>query len=124
MTVTRTMFEIEREARWRVWALFALLLLMVYLCIWVVVMAAEIVVEAFSPTAAAQRHFLAFSLSLRGASLILLSSAAVAVLYWFVSRIGARDHLTRAMPPTVSTSVSPTSSKRCDSRPADLPSVV
>ena len=95
MTVTRTMFEIEREARWRVWALFALLLLMVYLCIWVVVMAAEIVVEAFSPTAAAQRHFLAFSLSLRGASL--LSSAAVAVLYWFVSRIGARDHLTRAM---------------------------
>ena len=95
--VTKTMFEIEREARWRVWALFALLLFMVYLCIWVVVMAAEAVVEALSQPAGVDRHFLVFSLSPRGVGLILVFSAAVAVFYWFVSRIGARDHLTRAM---------------------------
>lgn len=94
---TKTMFEIEREARWRVWALFALLLFMVYLCIWVVVIAAEAVVEVFSQPAGVDRHFLAFSLSPRGVGLILVFSAAVAVFYWFVSRIGARDHLTRAM---------------------------
>ena len=95
--VTKTMFEIEREARWRVWALFALLLFMVYLCIWVTVMAAEAVVEALSQPAGVDRHFLVFSLSPRGVGLILVFSAAVAVFYWFVSRIGARDHLTRAM---------------------------
>jgi Zn-dependent protease with chaperone function len=97
VTKTKTMFEIEREARWRVWALFALLLFMVYLCIWVVVMAAEGVVEALSQPAGVDRHFLTFSLSPRGVGLILVFSAAVAVFYWFVSRIGARDHLTRAM---------------------------
>jgi Zn-dependent protease with chaperone function/Zn-finger nucleic acid-binding protein len=96
-TKTKTMFEIEREARWRVWALFALLLFMVYLCIWVLVMAAEAVVEVFSQASGVDRHFLVFSLSPRGVGLILVFSAAVAVFYWFVSRIGARDHLTRAM---------------------------
>jgi len=96
-TKTKTMFEIEREARWRVWALFALLLFMVYLCIWVVVMAAEAVVEAFAQPVGVDRHFLAFSLSPRGVGLIFVFSAVVAVFYWFVSRIGARDHLTRAM---------------------------
>jgi Zn-dependent protease with chaperone function/Zn-finger nucleic acid-binding protein len=91
------MFEIEREARWRVWALFALLLSMVYLCIWVVVLATEAVVDVLEPPSGSARHFLGFSLSLRGLGLILAAAVVVAVFYWFVSRIGARDHLVRAM---------------------------
>ena len=97
MTAKKTIFEVEREARWRLWALFALLLFMVYLCVWVVVMAAEAIVEVFAQPVAADRHLLTFSLSPRGAGLILVFSAAAAVFYWFVSRIGARDHLSRVM---------------------------
>ena len=48
---TKTMFEIEREARWRVWALFGLLLLMVYACVWVVVLVAEAVIDALNASA-------------------------------------------------------------------------
>ena len=96
-TKTTTMFQIEREARWRVWALFALLLFMVYVCIWVVVMAIEFVVEVSMLGTETNRHFLAFSLSPRGAVLIFLVSALVALFYWYVSRIGARDHMVRVM---------------------------
>jgi Zn-dependent protease with chaperone function/Zn-finger nucleic acid-binding protein len=98
MSKTTTMFEIEREARWRVWALFALLLAMVYVCVWVVVMAVEAVIEASTLLeVGTDRHYLAFSLSLRGAAIIFLVSTLVALFYWNVSRIGARDHMVRVM---------------------------
>ncbi len=91
------MFEIESEARWRVWALFGLLLLMVYACIWVVALLAEAVVDALNASGGPLPGPPSFALSLPGALLILLGSAAVAVLYWFLTRAGARDHLIRVM---------------------------
>jgi Zn-dependent protease with chaperone function/Zn-finger nucleic acid-binding protein len=96
-TAKKTMFEIESEARWRLWALFGLLLLMVYACVWVVVLVAEAVMDAFNASGGALPGPPSFALSLPGAVLILLGSAAVAVLYWFLTRAGARDHLIRVM---------------------------
>ncbi len=99
--VTHTMFEIEREARWRVWALFALLLFMVLLvmslCIWVVVLVIEALVGQGDAAVDLSRHSFSFSLSLRGLALVVLASVVVALSYWFLSRIGARDHLIRVM---------------------------
>ena len=102
--MTKTMFEIEREARWRVWALFALLLSMVFacmsVCLWIAMLAAEAVVDqgrTSSGSPVASGRFLSFSLSWRGLGLVVVASLAVALGYWFVSRIGARDHLIRAM---------------------------
>jgi Zn-dependent protease with chaperone function/Zn-finger nucleic acid-binding protein len=95
--VVGTVFEVEREARWRVWALFALLFGMVYGCIWIVTMIVEGIAE-LSLLAGAPRHrLLYFTLSPRGAALTFLLSLVVAVFYWFVARIGARDHLIRVM---------------------------
>lgn len=31
----KTVFEVQREQRWRIWALFALLLVLVYAAVWV-----------------------------------------------------------------------------------------
>jgi Zn-dependent protease with chaperone function/Zn-finger nucleic acid-binding protein len=95
------MFEIEREARWRVWALFALLLSMVFVCmsvcIWIVLLVTEAVVDQGNASSGSSGRFLSFSLSWRGLVLVVVASLAVALGYWFVSRIGARDHLIRAM---------------------------
>ena len=99
--MTKTMFEIEREARWRVWALFALLLSMVFVCmsvcIWIVLLVTEAVVDQGNASSGSSGRFLSFSLSWRGLVLVVVASLAVALGYWFVSRIGARDHLIRAM---------------------------
>ena len=99
--VTTTMFEIEREARWRVWALFASLLFMVFLvmslCIWVVMLVIEALVRQGDAAVDLSRHSFSFSLSLRGLALVVLASVVVALSYWFLSRIGARDHLIRVM---------------------------
>jgi Zn-dependent protease with chaperone function/Zn-finger nucleic acid-binding protein len=97
MSVVKTVFQIEREARWRVWALFALLWFMVYLCVWVVVLATEASVEVLDPAARWGGRFLGLSFSLRGLGLILAASVVIAVCYWFGSRVDARDHLVRAM---------------------------
>ncbi len=97
MSATKTVFAVEREARWRVWALFALLLAMVYLCVWAVVLATEASVEVLDPAARWGGRFLGLSFSLRGLGLILLASIVIAVCYWFVARVGAGDHLVRAM---------------------------
>ena len=99
--VTTTMFEIEREARWRVWALFASLLFMVFLvmslCIWVVMLVIEALVRQGETTVGPSGHPFSFSLSLRGLALVVLASVVVALSYWFLSRIGAREHLIRVM---------------------------
>lgn len=95
------MFEIEREARWRVWALFASLLFMVFLvmslCIWVVMLVIEALVRQGETTFGPSGHPFSFSLSLRGLALVVLASVVVALSYWFLSRIGAREHLIRVM---------------------------
>ncbi len=97
------MFEIEREARWRVWALFALLLSMVLRvhvgCVWSPCWRRRPLSTGQDVFRLARRvrALPGFSLSLAWARADRRASLAVALGYWFVSRIGARDHLIRVM---------------------------
>jgi Zn-dependent protease with chaperone function/Zn-finger nucleic acid-binding protein len=89
----RTLFDIEREKRWRVWLLFALLVGMVFVAAWVACF-----IVTFS-------LFLSFPFvdtftwifTLKGIGLILGVALAGSLLYWFGSRVGARRRLLRAM---------------------------
>jgi len=89
----RTLFEIEREKRWRIWLLFALLVAMVFAAVWV---ACLIVTVSF---------FLSFPVvdtvswvfTLNGIGLILGTALVVSVVYWFSAQIGARGRLLHAM---------------------------
>ena len=89
----RPQFDIEREKRWRIWLLFALLLGMVFVAAWVACVIVTLslyvgfpVVDTFS-----------WVFTLRGIGLILCLSALASVLYWFSSQAGARGRLLRAM---------------------------
>jgi Zn-dependent protease with chaperone function/Zn-finger nucleic acid-binding protein len=89
----RTLFDIEREKRWRIWMLFGLLVGMLFVAAWVACF-----IVTFS-------LFLSFPLvdtftwvfTLKGIGLILGVALAGAFIYWFASRIGARQRLLRAM---------------------------
>ena len=89
----RTLFDIEREKRWRVWLLFVLLVGMVFVAVWVACFIITFslflsfpVVDTFS-----------WVFTLRGIGLILGAALAGSLLYWFGSRLGARRRLLRAM---------------------------
>jgi Zn-dependent protease with chaperone function/Zn-finger nucleic acid-binding protein len=89
----RTLFDIEREKRWRIWLLFALLVGMVFVAAW-----AACFVVTFS-------LFLSFPVvdtftwvfTLKGVGLILVVALDGSLVYWFSSRLGARGRLLRVM---------------------------
>ncbi|HEY5386405.1 MAG TPA: zinc metalloprotease HtpX [Thermoleophilia bacterium] len=89
----RTLFDIEREKRWRIWLLFALLVGMVFVAAW-----AACFVVTFS-------LFLSFPVvdtftwvfTLKGIGLILVVALDGSLVYWFSSRLGARGRLLRVM---------------------------
>ena len=90
----RTVFEVEREKRWRIWLLFALLLAMVFAVAWVpCVLFALYLYRAFPEAGTAGL----LSVILWAGGLILGVSLFVAVAYWFIAQIGARGRLLRAM---------------------------
>lgn len=89
----RPLFEIEREKRWRVWLLFALLLAMVSVAVWVACLIVSLCLFVVLPVAGT----VGWVFTLRGVALIVLVASPATVLYWFVSRIGARERLLRAM---------------------------
>ena len=89
----RPLFEIEREKRWRVWLLFALLLAMVSVAVWVACLVVSLCLFVVLPVA----DTLGWVFTLRGVALIILVALPATALYWFVSRIGARERLLRAM---------------------------
>ena len=89
----RPLFEIEREKRWRVWLLFALLLAMVSVAVWVACLVVSLCLFVVLPVA----DTLGWVFTLRGVALIVLVALPATALYWFVSRIGARERLLRAM---------------------------
>ena len=89
----RTMFDIEREKRWRVWLLFALLVGMVFLAAWVACFIVTFSLFLSFPVV----DTFTWVFTLRGVGLILAVALAGALLYWFNSRLGARGRLLRAM---------------------------
>src|SRR5512135_1727330 len=66
----RTLFEVEQEKRWRIWALFGLLLALAFATAWVGCLIVALVLGA---------------------------SFVVALVYWGLAQIGARDRLLQAM---------------------------
>ena len=90
---TKTVFEIEREARWRKWLMFGLLVAFLFaviygLLLFLYVAAGQILVTP--------RPF-GWVLTLSGVAQLLGISVAAALFYWFISQIGAKERLGRAM---------------------------
>ena len=90
----RTIFAVEREKRWRIWLLFGLLLAMVFAIAWVPCVLFALYLYQGSPEAS-MGGLVATVLEIGG--LILGVSLVIAVSYWFIAQIGARDRLLRAM---------------------------
>jgi Zn-dependent protease with chaperone function/Zn-finger nucleic acid-binding protein len=89
----RTLFDIEREKRWRIWLLFALLVGMVFVAAWVACFIVTLSLLLSFPVA----DTFTWVFTLKGSGLILAVALAVSLLYWFSSRLGARARLLRAM---------------------------
>ena len=89
----RTLFEIEREKRWRVWLLFALLVAMVAVGVWIACLIVAVAFYVSFPVV----DTVGWVLRPRVILLILGVSLGLSVLYWFSSQIGARGRLLRAL---------------------------
>ena len=89
----RTLFQVEREKRWRIWLLFALLLALAFVTAWVacfiVLGIAYLVVPPVGPPT--------WLFSPLGVAAVLGASLIVSLLYWGAARMGARDRLLKAM---------------------------
>lgn len=89
----RTLFDIEREKRWRIWLLFALLVGMVFGAAWVACFIVTLSLLLSFPVV----DTFTWVFTLKGIGLILGVALAGSLLYWFSSRLGARGRLLRAM---------------------------
>ena len=89
----RTLFEVEREKRWRVWLLFALLLALAFATAWVacliVLGVAYLVLPPVGPPA--------WLFTPAGVGVVLAAALAFSLLYWGLVQIGARERLLKAM---------------------------
>lgn len=96
----RAAFEIDAEKRWRIWLLFGLLVALVFATLWVVLFVAGVLLAwVLGGTGGGGSAFNGSTwLFILRSSLVLLAVAVpVSVVYWFVSRIGARRRLLGAM---------------------------
>ncbi len=91
----RTTFQIEREARWRVWALFGLLVGIMLVCVVVVAVVIELFFRTVTSNGASSPA--SVGANLEPIALAVLVALLLAVVYWLVARIGARDRLIRMM---------------------------
>ncbi len=99
---TKTIFQVEREARWRVWALFGLLVAIVAVCLLPIAFlgaCAIWLVQHGGAGGATSASTAAPTLGsiLPSAGGVLLVALLLAVLYWFLSRRRAADRLIRVM---------------------------
>jgi heat shock protein HtpX len=89
----RGTFQVEREESWRMWALFAALLALVFVGIYVLAWIASLGALIFSPVPGTLR----FVTTWRGALELFAAATFVAALYWYGARRSARDRLVAAM---------------------------
>ena len=98
---TKSIFEVEREARWRVWALFGLLVAVALVCVAPVAVVlggalwllnADGTSTSTAPGVAPTAGSLLFSIGL-----VLLAALLLAVAYWHFSHRSARERLIRMM---------------------------
>ncbi len=89
----KTIFEVQREQRWRIWLLFALLLLLVYAAVWLGCLVVALSVFVVIPDS----QVFSVVVDWRNTGVILGAALVFSVVYWYVARIGARRRLLRAM---------------------------
>lgn len=89
----RTLFEVEREKRWRIWMLFSLLLGLVFAGAWVACLIVSVCLYMTVPVPGV----VAWVFTLRGLGLIFGLALAVSLLYWLSAQVGARRRLLTAM---------------------------
>ncbi len=99
---TKTIFQVEREARWRVWELFGLLVAIVVVCLLPIAFFGACAIwlaQRGNTDGAVSASKAASTLGsiLPSAGGVLLVALLLAVLYWFLSRRSAADRLIRVM---------------------------
>ena len=90
----KTLFEVEREKRWRIWLLFALLLVLAFVTAWV---ACVIVFGIAYLFVVRESAVVAWLFTLRGVLVVLGAALVLSLLYWWLAQLGARDRLYAAM---------------------------
>lgn len=89
----RSLFEIEREKRWRIWLLFALLLAVICVGAWVAYLVVSVIVYLTFPLF----DTVTWLFTPRAVAVIFASSLLMALAYWLGAQIGAKERLLRAM---------------------------
>lgn len=89
----RPLFEIERENASRIWLQFAALLATLFVGAWVACLIVSVFLFVLLPV----YDTYTWVFTLRGAGLIFAVTLLLATAYWYISRIGARERLLRAM---------------------------
>jgi len=89
----KTIFAVEREQRWRIWLLFALLLALVYAAVWLACLLTAFSIFVVLPDA----EIFSLVLDWSNTGVILATALTFSIVYWYVARIGARTRLLRAM---------------------------
>ncbi len=90
----QTLFEVEREKRWRIWLLFALLLVLAFVTAWV---ACVIVFGIAYLFVVRESAVVAWLFTPRGVLVVLGAALVFSLLYWWLAQLGARDRLYAAM---------------------------
>jgi len=90
----KTLFDVEREKRWRIWLLFALLLVLAFVTAWV---ACVIVFGIAYLFVVRDPAVVAWLFTARGVLLVLGAALVFSLLYWWLAQLGARDRLYAAM---------------------------
>ena len=92
-TPRRTLFEVEREKRWRIWLLFGLLVALAFVTAWVGCLVVTLVLYFAFP----EPSIVTWLFTPAGIAIVLGVSLVVALLYWGLAQIGARGRLMTAM---------------------------
>ena len=89
----KTLFEVEREKRWRIWVLFGLLLALAFVTAWV----ACLIVSILAYFAFPESVVVAWLFTLRGVLVVLGAALVFSLLYWGLAQLGARGRLVAAL---------------------------
>jgi Zn-dependent protease with chaperone function/Zn-finger nucleic acid-binding protein len=89
----KTVFEVQREQRWRIWLLFALLLCMALVTLWIT----AFVVAAGISIVHTGESVWRLLFSLRGFSAVALLATVASVVYWYAAQAGAKARLMGAL---------------------------
>ena len=89
----RTLFEVEREKRWRMWSLFALLLALAFVTLWVACLIVLGILRFTIPLVGGP----SWLVSGPGVLTVLAAALVFSLVYWSLARVGARERLLRAL---------------------------